>query len=156
MCRQFDSGLRQLHKFILVFARVAQWWSVALPRRRSRVRSPSRAFFISMRSSVFRTPLYVLSGDRTRSRVRLRSAPVGAEQASTGRLAPPSRAFLRAATRSVIFKGLGFSQQAYRWKNIHLCTACPVGNMDGHALLAKLSGIPDNSFYRLRYLNNLS
>ena len=26
-------------------ARVAQWWSVALPRRRSRVRSPSRASF---------------------------------------------------------------------------------------------------------------
>ena len=26
-------------------ARVAQWWSVSLPRRRSRVRSPSRAYF---------------------------------------------------------------------------------------------------------------
>ena len=26
-------------------ARVAQWWSVSLPRRRSRVRSPSRASF---------------------------------------------------------------------------------------------------------------
>lgn len=28
----------------LTYARVAQWWSVSLPRRRSRVRSPSRAF----------------------------------------------------------------------------------------------------------------
>ena len=81
MCRQFDSGLRQLHlksdstesnlqmsrllmasqsegavhlgfwpeavhNFIVVYARVAQWWSVALPRRRSRVRSPFRAFYI--------------------------------------------------------------------------------------------------------------
>lgn len=27
------------------FARVAQWWSIALPRRGSRVRIPSRAFF---------------------------------------------------------------------------------------------------------------
>ena len=27
-------------------ARVAQWWSIALPRRGSRVRIPSRAFFI--------------------------------------------------------------------------------------------------------------
>jgi len=66
------------------------------------VRSPSRAYFISMRSSVFRTPLYVLSGDRTRSRVRLRSAPVGAEQASTGRLAPPSRAFFYAAKTFIL------------------------------------------------------
>ena len=66
------------------------------------VRSPSRTYFISMRSSVFRTPLYVLSGDRTRSRVRLRSAPVGAEQASTGRLAPPSRAFFYAAKTFIL------------------------------------------------------
>ena len=29
------------------YARVAQWWSIALPRRGSRVRIPSRAFFIS-------------------------------------------------------------------------------------------------------------
>ena len=29
------------------FARVAQWWSIALPRRGSRVRIPSRAFFIA-------------------------------------------------------------------------------------------------------------
>ena len=28
-------------------ARVAQWWSIALPRRGSRVRIPSRAFFIA-------------------------------------------------------------------------------------------------------------
>lgn len=28
------------------FARVAQWWSIALPRRGSRVRIPSRAFKI--------------------------------------------------------------------------------------------------------------
>ena len=27
-------------------ARVAQWWSTSLPRRGSRVRSPSRAFFL--------------------------------------------------------------------------------------------------------------
>ena len=30
------------------YARVAQWWSVSLPRRRSRVRSPSRASFIAI------------------------------------------------------------------------------------------------------------
>ena len=29
---------------ILIYARVAQWWSIALPRRGSRVRIPSRAF----------------------------------------------------------------------------------------------------------------
>ena len=29
------------------FARVAQWWSIALPRRGPRVRIPSRAFFWS-------------------------------------------------------------------------------------------------------------
>ena len=28
------------------YARVAQWWSTSLPRRGSRVRSPSRALFI--------------------------------------------------------------------------------------------------------------
>ena len=28
------------------YARVAQWWSIALPRRGSRVRIPSRAFFV--------------------------------------------------------------------------------------------------------------
>ena len=28
------------------YARVAQWWSIALPRRGSRVRIPSRAFTI--------------------------------------------------------------------------------------------------------------
>ena len=27
-----------------IYARVAQWWSIALPRRGSRVRIPSRAF----------------------------------------------------------------------------------------------------------------
>ena len=30
---------------ILIYARVAQWWSIALPRRGSRVRIPSRALF---------------------------------------------------------------------------------------------------------------
>ena len=30
-------------------ARVAQWWSVSLPRRRSRVRSPSRALFFAQK-----------------------------------------------------------------------------------------------------------
>lgn len=30
-------------------ARVAQWWSTSLPRRGSRVRSPSRAFFYAKR-----------------------------------------------------------------------------------------------------------
>ena len=29
------------------YARVAQWWSIALPRRGPRVRIPSRAFFIA-------------------------------------------------------------------------------------------------------------
>ena len=28
-----------------IYARVAQWWSIALPRRGSRVRIPSRALF---------------------------------------------------------------------------------------------------------------
>ena len=28
------------------YARVAQWWSIALPRRGSRVRIPSRAFLL--------------------------------------------------------------------------------------------------------------
>ena len=32
-------------------ARVAQWWSIALPRRGSRVRIPSRAFKISFKLS---------------------------------------------------------------------------------------------------------
>ena len=32
------------------YARVAQWWSVSLPRRRSRVRSPSRALFFCSKS----------------------------------------------------------------------------------------------------------
>ncbi len=32
---------------ILIYARVAQWWSIALPRRGSRVRIPSRALFIT-------------------------------------------------------------------------------------------------------------
>ena len=31
-------------------ARVAQWWSIALPRRGPRVRIPSRAFFIARKS----------------------------------------------------------------------------------------------------------
>ena len=30
----------------LYYARVAQWWSIALPRRGSRVRIPSRAFLL--------------------------------------------------------------------------------------------------------------
>ena len=34
-------------------ARVAQWWSIALPRRGSRVRIPSRAFFIGWNSLNF-------------------------------------------------------------------------------------------------------
>ena len=34
---------------ILIYARVAQWWSIALPRRGSRVRIPSRA----LKSTVF-------------------------------------------------------------------------------------------------------
>ncbi len=46
----------------ITYARVAQWWSIALPRRGSRVRIPSRAllgsnpvsrFFISRNSLVF-------------------------------------------------------------------------------------------------------
>ena len=32
---------------ILIYARVAQWWSIALPRRGSRVRIPSRAFLLA-------------------------------------------------------------------------------------------------------------
>ena len=37
---------------ILIYARVAQWWSIALPRRGSRVRIPSRAFFIGRNSLI--------------------------------------------------------------------------------------------------------
>ena len=40
-------------------ARVAQWWSVALPRRRSRVRSPSRALFICQRKPVKRVSVFL-------------------------------------------------------------------------------------------------
>ena len=35
---------------ILIYARVAQWWSIALPRRGSRVRIPSRARFLRISS----------------------------------------------------------------------------------------------------------
>ena len=40
----YNTGLNLVRQ--LSFARVAQWWSIALPRRGSRVRIPSRAFFI--------------------------------------------------------------------------------------------------------------
>ncbi len=33
----------------MTYARVAQWWSISLPRRGSRVRVPSRAFLIPER-----------------------------------------------------------------------------------------------------------
>lgn len=36
------------------FARVAQWWSTSLPRRGSRVRSPSRALFNFKRKPAFK------------------------------------------------------------------------------------------------------
>ena len=35
------------------YARVAQWWSIALPRRGSRVRIPSRAFFVPKNKYVY-------------------------------------------------------------------------------------------------------
>ena len=39
----------------LVFnARVAQWWSIALPRRGSRVRIPSRAFLLAGISLIYK------------------------------------------------------------------------------------------------------
>ncbi len=47
----------------------------------------------------------------------------------------PSVFIKREATRSVILKGLGFSQQAYRWKNIHLYIACPVAKWMGKPCL---------------------
>ena len=37
---------RNKSKHTIQYARVAQWWSTSLPRRGSRVRSPSRALFI--------------------------------------------------------------------------------------------------------------
>ncbi len=37
-------------KFLVTYARVAQWWSIALPRRGSRVRIPSRARFLRISS----------------------------------------------------------------------------------------------------------
>ena len=41
-------------------ARVAQWWSIALPRRGSRVRIPSRAFLQYCGSPVLRDFRYFL------------------------------------------------------------------------------------------------
>ncbi len=38
------SKIIKSQKEVTVYARVAQWWSIALPRRGSRVRIPSRAF----------------------------------------------------------------------------------------------------------------
>ena len=36
------------------YARVAQWWSIALPRRGSRVRIPSRAFLLAGISLIYK------------------------------------------------------------------------------------------------------
>ncbi len=38
---------------ILIYARVAQWWSIALPRRGSRVRIPSRALKSTVTTVLF-------------------------------------------------------------------------------------------------------
>ena len=38
---------------ILIYARVAQWWSIALPRRGSRVRIPSRALKSTVTAVLF-------------------------------------------------------------------------------------------------------
>ena len=48
----------------------------------------------------------------------------------------PSVFIKRAATRSVILKGLGLSQQAYRWKNNPSIHCLPGSKMDEQALLA--------------------
>ena len=42
----------------ITYARVAQWWSIALPRRGSRVRIPSRAL-LSKRNLVVRFRFFV-------------------------------------------------------------------------------------------------
>lgn len=42
----YDKSCQTKRVFVgIICARVAQWWSIALPRRGSRVRIPSRAFF---------------------------------------------------------------------------------------------------------------
>ena len=43
---------RNKSKHTIQYARVAQWWSTSLPRRGSRVRSPSRALLFFKRKSV--------------------------------------------------------------------------------------------------------
>ena len=40
------------------FARVAQWWSIALPRRGSRVRIPSRAFSYAKKQVAEGSPVF--------------------------------------------------------------------------------------------------
>ena len=42
------------HFHFNTYARVAQWWSTSLPRRGSRVRSPSRALFNFKRKPAFK------------------------------------------------------------------------------------------------------
>lgn len=45
---------RNKSKHTIQYARVAQWWSTSLPRRGSRVRSPSRALFNFKRKPAFK------------------------------------------------------------------------------------------------------
>ena len=55
-------------------ARVAQWWSVSLPRRRSRVRSPSRAYVFAKRGASTSQTSYEIRGSDLRL---LKSPSVG-------------------------------------------------------------------------------
>ena len=45
----------KFHSRNITYARVAQWWSTSLPRRGSRVRSPSRALLFCKEVSIYLT-----------------------------------------------------------------------------------------------------
>ena len=75
---------------------MAQWWSTSLPRRGSRVRSPSRALLIKggypIGISSFHYSSPILDSNMLLNSILLRFAPVGAKPRSIGPCAP-SRAF---------------------------------------------------------------
>ena len=95
------------------YARVAQGWSIAWPRRGSRVRIPSRALKKKWVVPMWHYP-FSFSSPIPDSKVRrLRSASVGAKPRSTGpcapRLAPISHTFLgHSGSKSALCSGMCF------------------------------------------------